>query len=51
MLKLGTMTHFDLHPSDPLNFDILKIKNGGGRHLEKSKNRYVSNSVTEGLEI
>jgi len=39
--------HFDpFGPSYPLNFHILKIKDGGGRHLDKSKNRYKFISAT-----
>jgi len=34
-----------LQPSDRLKFQILKIQDGGGRHLEKSKNRHVSVAV------
>jgi len=28
--------------SDRQNFKNLKIQDGGGRHLEKSKNRHIS---------
>jgi len=39
-------THFDpLEPSDRYKFEILKIQDGGGRHLEKSKNRNISVAV------
>jgi len=34
-MKFGKMTHFDpLDRSNPQNFQILKIQDGGGRHFE-----------------
>jgi len=39
-------THFDsLEPPDPEKFEILQIQDGGGRYLEKSKNRHISAAV------
>jgi len=37
----------------PLNFDFMKIRDGGGRHLEKSikKSRYIGNGLTGLYEI
>jgi len=44
--KFGTVTHFDLlGPTHPENFNILKIQDGGGCHLEKSKNSHISAAV------
>jgi len=39
--------------SDRQNFQILKIQDGGGRHLEKSKNRhnYLGRSSSDFYEI
>jgi len=31
--------------SNRYNFENLKIQDGGGRHLEKSKNRHISATV------
>jgi len=36
------VTHFDpLDPSEPKNFQILKIQDNGSRHFEKSKYRHT----------
>jgi len=34
-----------LERSDHSNFKNLKIQDGGGRHLEESKNRHISAAV------
>ena len=40
------MMQFDpFNRSDHWKFEILKIQDGGGRHLEKSKNRHISAAV------
>jgi len=37
-MKFGMTTHFEpLNPSDPSNFENIKIQDGGGRHFEKLK--------------
>jgi len=37
------MMQFDpFDPFHPSNVHILKIQHGGGRHLEKSKNRHIA---------
>jgi len=38
-----------IEPSDRQKFQILKIQDGGGRHLEKSKNRHVVRGLTESI--
>jgi len=38
--------HFDvLERSDRYKFEILKIQDGGRRHLEKSKNRHIAAAI------
>jgi len=40
------MTQFDnLDAPNNQKFEISKIYDGGGRHLEKSKNRHISAAV------
>jgi len=44
--KIWQVMHFDhFDPSHPLNFHILKINDGGGRHLEKLENRHIAATV------
>ena len=43
LTKFGTLMQFDtLNRPDRLKFEIFKIQDGGGRHLEKSKNCHIS---------
>jgi len=45
-MKFGMTTHFEpLNPSDPSNFENIKIQDGGGRHLEKSTNHHISPTI------
>jgi len=42
-MKFGTMMQFHLlDHSDRQKFEIFKIQDGGGCHLEKSKNHHIS---------
>jgi len=44
--KFGTVTQFvPLDSCDRLKFQISKIQDGGGRHIEKSKNHHISAAV------
>jgi len=44
--KFGTATQFEaLEPSDRKKIKILKIQEGVGRHLGKSKNGHISDAV------
>ena len=44
--KFGVVTQFDpLYRSERKKFQILKIQDGGCRHLEKSKNHHISAAV------
>ena len=45
LTKFGLKTQFDRWPFRPLKFEILKIQDGGGRHLENSKNSHISFAV------
>ena len=46
LTKYGTIMQFDpFNRSDRYKFEILKIQDGGGRHLEKSKNSRISAAV------
>ena len=43
LTKFGKMMQFDsLDRPDSYKFEIFKIQDGGGRHLEKLKNRDIS---------
>jgi len=45
-MKFGTLVQFDpLDGSDLLKCKILKIQDGGGRHIEKSRNSHISAAV------
>jgi len=45
-MKFGTLMQFQLlDRSDRYKFEIFKIQDGGGRHLEKSKNHHISAAV------
>jgi len=45
-MKFGTLLQFDLLDRfDRYKFEIFKIQDGGGRHLEKSKNHFISAAV------
>jgi len=42
-MKFGALTHIGPLPqTDRLNFELLKIQEGGGRRLENHKNRDIS---------
>jgi len=44
--KFGTISQFDLlDRSDHQKYEIPKIQDGGGRHLENSKDRHISAAV------
>jgi len=45
-MKIGTMTHIgSLQRIDRLNFEFLKIQDGGSRHFKNHKNRDISVTV------